>query len=98
MTRVAYGGKIEGARKLIAAGGHRVAISALGAFSTNAVVLAEACFSLYWIVVCGDVNAKAAIRAVDGTFMDKLRQAYVAIQAAGICMYDWDVCFASILL
>ena len=76
-----FGG--AGARKLLAAGGHRVAVAALGACSTNARVLYRACAALYHIAGNGGADAKAAIRAVDGTLMDRLRRASDVITAAG---------------
>ena len=85
MRDIAYCGEAESARKLLAAGGHRVAVAALGAFSTNAEVLKVACWALYWIAVNSDADAKTAIRAVDGV-MDKLRQASDVIKAGG----EWD--------
>ena len=87
----AYGGA-EGARKLLAAGGHRVAVAALGAFSTNARVLAQACVALYYIAHYGGADAIAAIRAVDGV-RDKLRQASDVIKAAG-----WKNDYAALVL
>ena len=80
----AYGGA-EGARKLLAAGGHSVIVAALGTFSTNARVLHRACGALHYIAGSGVADAKAAICAVDGV-MDKLRQASDVMRAA--CMGD----------
>ena len=86
MVYIAGFGEAEAARILIAAGGHCVAITALGTLSTNVEVLSEACHALYLIANRGGADAIAAIRAVDGTFMDKLRQASDFITAAGL--YD----------
>ena len=80
----------EGGRILLAAGGHRVAVAALGAFSTNAEVLWQACAVLFYIAVYGGADAKAAIRAVDGTLMDKLRQARPVITTL-LGRYDYAV-------
>ena len=77
-------GEAEGGRILIAAGGHSVAITALGAFLMNAEVLYQACWALLVIADNGRADAIAAIRAVDGV-MDKLRQASDVITATG-----WD--------
>ena len=79
-----FGGGAEGARKVLVAGGHRVAITALGAFSTNAEVLYEACYALFRIFYYGGVDAKAAVCAVDDTLMDKLRRASAVLRAAGL--------------
>jgi len=86
MWSIAAYGKAEGARKLLAAGGHRVAVAALHARPTNAKVLARACWALWYIAHYCGADAKAAIRAVDGTFIDKLRQACDVITAVGL----WD--------
>ena len=91
MWKLAWGGKAEGVRKVLVAGGHRVAITALGAFSTNAGVLCMACLALFLIARKGGADAKAAIRAVDGV-MDKLRQASDVITATG-----WDDTAAKVL-
>lgn len=82
MRDIAAFGEAAGARKLLAAGGHSVAVAALGAVSTNAEVLDAACVALYLIARYGGADAIAAIRAVDGV-MDKLRQASDVIRAAG---------------
>jgi len=87
MGRIAAYGKAEGARKLLAAGGHCAAVAALHACSTNARVLYRACEALYCIAHFGGADAVAAIRAVDGTLIDKLRQASRVIKAAG--EYDY---------
>ena len=86
MGYIAALGKAEGARILIAAGCHRVAITALDAFSTNARVLWQACAVLFYIAYSGGADAKAAICAVDSTLISKLRQASDVMRAAG--MYD----------
>ena len=87
MGFIAICGGAAVARNIIAAGGHCVAVTALGAFSTNMGVLSLACYELWYIVRHGGVYAKAAICAVDDTLMDKLRQASDVITAAG--EYDW---------
>jgi hypothetical protein len=84
MWRIADSGKAEGARKLLAAGGHCAAVAALHACSTNARVLNLSCEALYRIVEHGGADAVAAIRAVDGTLIDKLTQASDVIRAAGM--------------
>jgi hypothetical protein len=86
MVTIAVYGKAEGAHKLLAAGGHRVAVAALHACSTNVGVLARAFWVLYHIAAHGGADAKAAIRAVDGTLIEKLRQACDVVTAAGL----WD--------
>ena len=87
---IAHFGGAVAACALFAAGGHCVAITALGAFTTNMKVLHAACGALYWIAAYGGADAKAAIRAVDGV-MDKLRQASGALRAAGAPDYTEDV-------
>ena len=91
MGYIAALGKAEGARILIAAGCHRVAITALDAFSTNARVLWQACAVLFYIARKGGADAKAAIRAVDGTLMDKLQHASDVITSTGESDYAADV-------
>jgi hypothetical protein len=87
MTYILAFGGAEGARKLLAAGGHRVAVAALHACSTNAWVLHWACAALWYIADVDGADGIAAIRAVDYTLMEKLRQASDAIRAAG--WGDW---------
>ena len=82
MRVLAAFGYAGGARKLIAAGGHRVAIAALGVFSTNARASQVACRALHYIACHGGADAIAAMCAVDGV-MDKLRQASDVMRAAG---------------
>ena len=82
MVRIADYGGAEGARKLLAAGGHCAAVAALHTFSTNARVLHWACGALWRIARYGGADAVAAIRAVDGTLIDKLTQARDVIRAS----------------
>ena len=91
MFHIAVNGEAEGARKLLAAGGHCAAVAALHAFSTNAGVLERACGALYYIAVNGGADAVAAIRAVDGTLIDKLTQARDVMRAGGWGDYAAEV-------
>jgi hypothetical protein len=83
MWQIAYYGTDEGARKLIAAGAHRVVVAALHAFSTDGTLLYRACWALWHIAHKGGADGIAAIRAFDGTLIDTLRQASDVIRAAG---------------
>ena len=87
LWNIVYSGRDESAHKVLVAGGHRVAVAALG--STDAEVLKLACWVLYRIAVYGGADARAAICAVDGTLMDKLRHASDVIRAAGVLWPDW---------
>ena len=86
MDDIAYYGEAKGARILIAAGGHRVAVAALGAFSTNREALHLACRALYYVAAYGGADAITSVRAVDGS-INKLRQASGAMRATS--EFDW---------
>ena len=87
LWNIVYCGRDGSAHKVLVAGGHRVAVAALG--STDAEVLKLACWVLYRIAVYGGADARAAICAVDGTLIDKLRHASDVIRAAGVLWPDW---------
>ena len=82
MYRIAVDGGYVGVCNLLKVGGHRVAISALDTFLTNVKVLYEVCYALRTIVCNAD--ARDEMRAVGGTFMDKLWQASNGFAAAGL--------------
>ena len=96
LWNIVYCGRDGSAHKVLVAGGHRVAVAALGAYSTNAIVLnaivlRKACEALNNIAYYGGADAKAAIRAVDGTLMDKLQHASDVITSTGESDYAADV-------
>jgi len=87
MWSIADHDEAGGVRKLLAADGHCVAATALDAFSMNAALLYRACRVLFDIAHYGGADGIAAIRAVDDTLINKLRQASDVIRAAGWA--DW---------
>ena len=93
MWNINYFRRSEGVtRKIIAAGGHRVAVAALEGFSTNTRVVDAACLALFRILDFGGAHAKAAVSAIDGV-MDKLRHARDVMRAHVTTNYaDWVLC------